>query len=149
MERLRVARRARSPNERSSSRNRLHRRKRSLCERLPGARARWRPSTRRNRHRNPLYTSSINVYSIPSTSPFIDVGLPLVPSLAPLERAPGLGDQVYEALRAQLRKGTIAAGRPLQEVQIAQQLGVSRDRKSTRLNSSHVKISYAVFCMKK
>src|SRR5690606_41531945 len=25
----------------------------------------------------------------------------------------------------------------------------SRDRKSTRLNSSHVKISYAVFCLKK
>src|SRR6266511_5972930 len=27
--------------------------------------------------------------------------------------------------------------------------GVGRDRKSTRLNSSHVKISYAVFCLKK
>src|SRR5690606_39797355 len=27
--------------------------------------------------------------------------------------------------------------------------GTSRDRKSTRLNSSHVKISYAVFCLKK
>src|SRR5207302_11236302 len=27
--------------------------------------------------------------------------------------------------------------------------GHSRDRKSTRLNSSHVKISYAVFCLKK
>src|SRR5690606_42084048 len=26
---------------------------------------------------------------------------------------------------------------------------VCRDRKSTRLNSSHVKISYAVFCLKK
>src|SRR5690606_41454599 len=26
---------------------------------------------------------------------------------------------------------------------------VLRDRKSTRLNSSHVKISYAVFCLKK
>src|SRR5690606_40677592 len=26
---------------------------------------------------------------------------------------------------------------------------VRRDRKSTRLNSSHVKISYAVFCLKK
>src|SRR5436309_8620677 len=26
---------------------------------------------------------------------------------------------------------------------------VHRDRKSTRLNSSHVKISYAVFCLKK
>src|SRR5690606_41093308 len=27
--------------------------------------------------------------------------------------------------------------------------GEYRDRKSTRLNSSHVKISYAVFCLKK
>src|SRR5436309_5404718 len=27
--------------------------------------------------------------------------------------------------------------------------GTRRDRKSTRLNSSHVKISYAVFCLKK
>src|SRR5690606_39298272 len=27
--------------------------------------------------------------------------------------------------------------------------GVAADRKSTRLNSSHVKISYAVFCLKK
>src|SRR5690606_39758854 len=27
--------------------------------------------------------------------------------------------------------------------------GKSKDRKSTRLNSSHVKISYAVFCLKK
>src|SRR5690606_24484656 len=27
--------------------------------------------------------------------------------------------------------------------------GTSEDRKSTRLNSSHVKISYAVFCLKK
>src|SRR5690606_41185794 len=28
-------------------------------------------------------------------------------------------------------------------------LGSTKDRKSTRLNSSHVKISYAVFCLKK
>src|SRR5690606_40811273 len=28
-------------------------------------------------------------------------------------------------------------------------LAVQADRKSTRLNSSHVKISYAVFCLKK
>src|SRR5690606_39386147 len=27
--------------------------------------------------------------------------------------------------------------------------GIRADRKSTRLNSSHVKISYAVFCLKK
>src|SRR5437868_15502305 len=32
---------------------------------------------------------------------------------------------------------------------IRDQPGVSRDRKSTRLNSSHVSISYAVFCLKK
>src|SRR5690606_41590214 len=29
------------------------------------------------------------------------------------------------------------------------QIGHGEDRKSTRLNSSHVKISYAVFCLKK
>src|SRR3712207_7683065 len=28
-------------------------------------------------------------------------------------------------------------------------LGVAKDRKSTRLNSSHANISYAVFCLKK
>src|SRR5690606_39352557 len=31
----------------------------------------------------------------------------------------------------------------------AQMTLISEDRKSTRLNSSHVKISYAVFCLKK
>src|SRR3712207_8235481 len=29
------------------------------------------------------------------------------------------------------------------------ELGLRRDRKSTRLNSSHANISYAVFCLKK
>src|SRR5690606_40855734 len=32
---------------------------------------------------------------------------------------------------------------------ISVRVAVHRDRKSTRLNSSHVKISYAVFCLKK
>src|SRR5438874_10273766 len=32
---------------------------------------------------------------------------------------------------------------------VAQPLVILRDRKSTRLNSSHVEISYAVFCLKK
>src|SRR5690606_41372697 len=32
---------------------------------------------------------------------------------------------------------------------IVRSLPPGRDRKSTRLNSSHVKISYAVFCLKK
>src|SRR5436309_5548156 len=34
-------------------------------------------------------------------------------------------------------------------VLLPQQRELYRDRKSTRLNSSHVKISYAVFCLKK
>src|SRR5690606_41477334 len=32
---------------------------------------------------------------------------------------------------------------------VGDRVGVGEDRKSTRLNSSHVKISYAVFCLKK
>src|SRR3712207_7060766 len=34
-------------------------------------------------------------------------------------------------------------------VETALGLGVAQDRKSTRLNSSHANISYAVFCLKK
>src|SRR5690606_40692219 len=37
-----------------------------------------------------------------------------------------------------------AAGRKMPH-----RMAAARDRKSTRLNSSHVKISYAVFCLKK
>src|SRR5947209_17273657 len=35
------------------------------------------------------------------------------------------------------------------DVPICQRAGSVRDRKSTRLNSSHANISYAVFCLKK
>src|SRR3712207_7278968 len=34
-------------------------------------------------------------------------------------------------------------------VALERQIGRQRDRKSTRLNSSHANISYAVFCLKK
>ena len=47
-------------------------------------------------------------------------------ALKPVERPLALGDQVYNALRAQLRSGAVAAGQPLQEVQLAAQFGVSR-----------------------
>src|SRR5436309_7446512 len=42
-------------------------------------------------------------------------------------------------------KGALEAGQPM----YSQGSGITTDRKSTRLNSSHVKISYAVFCLKK
>src|SRR5437868_11364872 len=43
--------------------------------------------------------------------------------------------------------GQAAGDRALADVATA--LGEATDRKSTRLNSSHVSISYAVFCLKK
>jgi DNA-binding GntR family transcriptional regulator len=52
--------------------------------------------------------------------------MPLVSTLKPLQRPLALGDQVYQTLRAHLRDGTIVTGQPLQEVQLAEKLGVSR-----------------------
>src|SRR3712207_8273869 len=50
------------------------------------------------------------------------------------------GDQdLHEVLRLALDEGGAAFAQP----------GQLRDRKSTRLNSSHANISYAVFCLKK
>lgn len=47
-------------------------------------------------------------------------------SLEPVDRPVALGEQVYHMLRTHLREGAIGAGQPLQEVQLAKQLGVSR-----------------------
>src|SRR3989442_11467212 len=44
-------------------------------------------------------------------------------------------------------QGAVRPVRPLRDRDA--ELVVERDRKSTRLNSSHVRISYAVFCLKK
>src|SRR5690606_40547894 len=41
------------------------------------------------------------------------------------------------------------ASRQTRDERLPAPAGVPEDRKSTRLNSSHVKISYAVFCLKK
>src|SRR5690606_40142883 len=43
----------------------------------------------------------------------------------------------------------LAVGRHAERCDRQGRHAVGRDRKSTRLNSSHVKISYAVFCLKK
>src|SRR5690625_5498327 len=50
------------------------------------------------------------------------------------------------------RVTSIAAHRrcdALMQVRLIRVIGIGGDRKSTRLNSSHVAISYAVFCLKK
>src|SRR5690606_2078886 len=69
----------------------------------------------------------------------------------PLVAAAGQGDG---AARGELHLAGIDEfeGAVLQHLRVHHQIlegGVDQDRKSTRLNSSHVKISYAVFCLKK
>src|SRR5690606_40785212 len=54
-------------------------------------------------------------------------------------RQPGVDGSIHAYKRILREMGTPEAERSLKET----------DRKSTRLNSSHVKISYAVFCLKK
>src|SRR5690606_41926573 len=60
-------------------------------------------------------------------------------------RGPGL----KVALMLRFHHRNIYPDRNLYRVHHAHLIGISQDRKSTRLNSSHVKISYAVFCLKK
>src|SRR5690625_5764338 len=60
----------------------------------------------------------------------------------------------FQNLRSQSRKVEFLAGRFAAKEAFAKATGqgigkLSLDRKSTRLNSSHVAISYAVFCLKK
>ncbi len=50
----------------------------------------------------------------------------MVSLLKPVERPVALSDQVYRTLRDHLRNGKILPGYPLQEVQLAEKLGVSR-----------------------
>src|SRR5207248_9960959 len=52
------------------------------------------------------------------------------------------------ALRVHVHPGR-GVGTLIDAVRHAVRVGVGRDRKSTRLNSSHRTISYAVFCLKK
>src|SRR5207253_6278270 len=59
-----------------------------------------------------------------------------------LKKKPALIGHSFGGLIAQ-----ILAGRGLAAVTVA--IDPAPDRKSTRLNSSHVAISYAVFCLKK
>src|SRR4051812_49759704 len=52
--------------------------------------------------------------------------------------------------RSELGAGLHPAGLEPLQPSVGRQLGAQRlDRKSTRLNSSHMSISYAVFCLKK
>src|SRR2546422_3709127 len=64
-----------------------------------------------------------------------------------LFRSRGVGNRDGAHPRARALRGRGAGGRP--GILRPDGAGVPRDRKSTRLNSSHGYISYAVFCLKK
>src|SRR5688500_20084904 len=64
-------------------------------------------------------------------------------SLVDDENVGELDDAALDALQL------VARARDAEEHERVDHPGDRRDRKSTRLNSSHLVISYAVFCMKK
>src|SRR5699024_11366049 len=77
-------------------------------------------------------------------------------AIAPEFRGYGIGEQLFGfALQYLLKQGAKQLSLEVRKSnEVAQNLykkfGLKKgDRKSTRLNSSHVSISYAVFCLKK
>src|SRR5688572_31517309 len=68
--------------------------------------------------------------------------LPICPGGGPLPRLGVVRGQPLRVPRALLRRAVRLPGAAVGR-------GLGSDRKSTRLNSSHSQISYAVFCLKK
>src|SRR5690625_6962540 len=66
-------------------------------------------------------------------------------------RGPGNVQGTEQSGRLEFRKADLIEHRNILKVsrEEAKNIPVLEDRKSTRLNSSHVAISYAVFCLKK
>src|SRR5690606_42082135 len=74
-------------------------------------------------------------------SPYADDPGDIEPLLNDLEREGWLSNERFAQSLLNRRAPRQGASRILNELR-------QQDRKSTRLNSSHVKISYAVFCLK-
>src|SRR5690606_40541478 len=78
---------------------------------------------------------------------FSDLLLPLEPMGLTFDFVKGEGPAFDNPVRS---AADVERVRPIDPADaMAHVLETIRDRKSTRLNSSHVKISYAVFCLKK
>lgn len=81
-----------------------------------------------------IYIPPFNVYSIQRFTElqfrlylkFTERRVFMTSLLNPVERPIALAGRVYQALRANIRNGKFPPGQPLQEVQLAAQLGVSR-----------------------
>src|SRR5207249_11309846 len=87
------------------------------------------------------------LFTDPATTDIYTLSLhDALPILRVCRRAAGHRAQRGGARAA--RRAAAAASARLQALRAAVE-DLRRDRKSTRLNSSHVSISYAVFCLKK
>src|SRR5690606_41626442 len=89
-------------------------------------------------------TNKIHTLSLHDALPiFVDPGPGVGGAAAPRSRLRSGPDQAVQGPRGRRPRGHDRRGhhQPARRP--------SGDRKSTRLNSSHVKISYAVFCLKK
>src|SRR2546422_3099126 len=73
----------------------------------------------------------------------------VVPPCLPMEIHGRILRIVGRAVRAALRFEALVTGPGFQEGAVDREVLIGEDRKSTRLNSSHGYISYAVFCLKK
>src|SRR5699024_11874026 len=101
-----------------------------------------------------IITTPLRSTLFPYTTLFRSESIALAKAKGKYVQQPKLGSKELEQAQAMIDMG-------IPKTQVAATLEVSRqtlynalqrefsDRKSTRLNSSHVSISYAVFCLKK
>src|SRR5690606_41692904 len=96
--------------------------------------------------------TAISTLSLHDALPICERGDEMPGAAARLRRHPQLVHREAVALRGAadeaLVEGHVGA-QPRDLLVALGQRALQLDRKSTRLNSSHVKISYAVFCLKK
>src|SRR5688500_19869459 len=96
-------------------------------------------------------------YTFPQSSYFSSLSLhDALPIWSLLSSPMGIGINISQGIQSAYRAGFRDNGRKrleptgkTQEYQTHQLTAPHLDRKSTRLNSSHLVISYAVFCLKK
>src|SRR3712207_8611607 len=96
---------------------------------------------------NDTATTEIYTLSLHDALPILARGRALVMSKLEKPQAIARLDEIMEVSDAlMVARGDLGVEMPLEQVPGLQK---RIDRKSTRLNSSHANISYAVFCLKK